>query len=274
MLPGSGMSSENIDRTSSIEKVKSVLDRRVELEAFSALVAAVKSEETDIALQGTAIVLDATVLLRIPGHKKSSDIIDYLSAQHSQPIVIPGQVVQEFWNNQFSVISTVYRKLERKHQDFSKEVDKAIETGILGAESIKEELETFRLKNEHVFDQDLIRKTVLLFENLSQKAIIPFAPREEFYQMSVLRKRSKTPPGFKDDGDGDFLVWIDLLWGLLCARSKGADFTSVVLLSNDEKIDWCRGNTAHPILAAEIRALLDVHFEVWTLDHFASKLNT
>jgi hypothetical protein len=67
-------------------------------------------------------------------------------------------------------------------------------------------------------------------------------------------------------------IWVDLLTGLLEAQSKGEAYGRVALVSLDKKVDWSRAGMAHPILVAEVRALLNVPFEIWTLDKLAEQI--
>ena len=255
-------------------RIVEILERRLEIDALPALIHAVKASNATADLKSSAIVIDANAILRIPGHRKSSDIIDYLAGVHPGPVVLPGQVVQEFWNNQLNAVNTIYKTINTKAVDLSREVAKAADVGVTSTENISVAVDDFKRGNEHLFDPDLIQKTASFLERLQISAMVPHAPRKGLYDIALQRKFSKTPPGFKDDGDGDFLVWVDALWGLSKSRSGGAKFSNVILLTNDKKIDWCRGFTAHPILYAEIKALLSVHFEVWTLDHFAQAIGS
>jgi len=257
------------DVDGNLAKLLRILDRHEQIPALESLAFSVKGEVKKIDLKKTAIVLDANVFLRIPAHKKSSDIIDYLSGPHEKPVVVPGQAIQEFWNNQLSAIDTVYKTVSKKYNDMSREVDKFKNSGVSSIELVEASLEAFKQSNEHIFEPDLINKTSLFLESLIKTAIVPYAPRAPLGEIAIARKRAKTPPGFKDDGDGDFLVWVDLLWGLLVAKAGGHTFENVILLSHDSKIDWSRGKIAHPILIAELRAALDAHFEIWTLDQLA-----
>ena len=256
-----------------LDRVVNVLDRRENIPILDSLVEAVRGEEGGLKISSAAIVLDANVFLRIPSHKKSSDIIDYLVGVHKKPIVVPGQVIQEFWNNQLSAIDTVYKTVAKKHGEISKEVDKFGRLGIIGVDVISEALDSFKASNEHIFEPELTSRTLSFLEKLVECAIVPFAPREPFVNISSNRKRAKTPPGFKDDGDGDFLVWVDLLWGLLGAQADGKTFDCVILLSQDSKIDWSRGHVAHPVLSAELKAVLGTSFAIWTLDKFAAAIS-
>lgn len=256
-----------------LELILSVLERRVEVNVLPALVYAIKTSHPMADLAKSAIVIDANAVLRIPGHRKSSDIIDYLGAVHKAPVVLPGQVVQEFWNNQLNAVATVFKSIRARSSDLDKEVAKAADAGMSGIDEIELAVDNFRKENEHIFDIELVQKTSSFLEILQTKSLVPHAPRGGLHEIALHRKLAKTPPGFKDDGLGDFLVWLDALWGLIEAKGRGAAFESVILLTNDKKVDWCRGFTAHPILSAEMRALLDVHFEVWTLDHFSDQIS-
>ncbi|MDS1136711.1 PIN-like domain-containing protein [Nitratireductor indicus] len=256
----------------SLERIVSVLDRRENIPALEALVTAVRGGPVASQLSSSAIVIDANVFLRIPSHKKSADIMDYLTAVHEKPVVVPGQVIQEFWNNQLSAVDTVYKTISKKHSDMHKEVGRFKDSGVVGIELVSESLDAFKKSNEHVFEPEIMAKTLSFLERLVHKAIVPFAPRDPFAGIAVNRKRAKTPPGFKDDGDGDFLVWVDLLWGLSEAKADGSSFDSVILLSHDSKVDWSRGQTAHPVLVAETQAVLQANFEIWNLDGFAKAI--
>lgn len=256
-----------------LKTILSVINRHAKIDTLSSLVQAVKSGPHEAKLTAAALVLDANAILRLPSHPKSADLIDYITGIHAGPVILPGQVVQEFWNNQASVAATIYNKIQMKHLDLSKEIAKATDAGVAAAEPIAVAVSAFRDGNDHIFDADLIAKTSQFLERLLEKVVVPYAPRPGLEQIALHRKKAKTPPGFKDDGDGDFLVWVDALFGLLGEKRRGAEFDHVILLTNDKKIDWCRGHTAHPILHAEMKAILGAHLEVWSLDHFSKAVN-
>lgn len=264
--------SEEISRIN-FSDILDALQRTSNIEVLSSLIRAVRTGGATVSLGTSAIIVDANAILRIPGHRKSSDIIDYLGGVHERPVIIPGQVVQEFWNNQLNATNTVYKSINTKANELIKEVSKAVDLGITSAESISIVVEQFRIDNEHLFDPDLVQKTSSFLERLQASAVVPHAPRAGLYDIAMQRKLSRTPPGFKDEGDGDFLVWVDALWGLASAKNAGRDFESVILLTNDKKIDWCRGFAAHPILYAEMKCVLNAHLEIWTLDHFAKEIS-
>ena len=140
--------------------------------------------------------------------------MDYLTGVHQNPLVVPGRTIQEFWNNQLNATDTIYKWVSKKHSDLSREIEKfGASAGISSITKISDAIDAFKIDNEHVFDPDIVLKTSLFLEKLPGKAIAPFATRSLISDIAIHRKRSKTP--LKDDGDGDFFVWVDLLWGLL-----------------------------------------------------------
>ena len=64
--------------------------------------------------------------------------------------------------------------------------------------------------------------------------------------------------------------WVELC--VMTCRKGGQEFNRVVLLSYDQKIDWSRAGLPHPILVAEVHALLNVPFEIWTLEKLATQI--
>ena len=55
-----------------------------------------------------------------------------------------------------------------------------------------------------------------------------------------------------------FFIWLDMLDALLLAKARNIAFEQVVFVSNDKKMDWSREGVAHPILSAEMAALVGV----------------
>jgi hypothetical protein len=242
-----------------------VLDRQIECEALNSLVSALQPTPSSLPLSETAIGLDANAFLRIPSHPKAEDMIDFLNGAHSAPLIIPGQAIQEFWNNQLQAVDTVASSLQKKFDAFRMELGKLDPQFGDYVSQIQGSLDQFTTEYGHVFDEGLRRKTAAFLKLLETRALVPYAPRLRFQELAAQRKRTRTPPGFKDDGDGDFFIWVDLLTGLQLARSRGQHFTRAVLVSGDRKIDWSRNGITHPVLVAEIRALLDVPFEIWPI---------
>jgi len=190
-----------------------------------------------------------------------------------RPYIIPGQAIQEFWNNQLAAVDTLATGIKRKFDGFKDEfarIDPAFE-GLV--EDIRVRLEQFQQEHGNVYDEATLHTTVGFLESLKAKALVPYAPRCALLDLAIHRKRTKTPPGFRDDGDGDFFVWTDFLIGLLTARRQRSRMRRAVLITNDKKPDWVRSGSAHPILVAEVAALVGIPFEIWNLDRLISQLD-
>ena len=227
-----------IDRSQQEELLFNVLDRQTEFEPLDALVWALRPLPNAQPLQHTAIALDANVFLRLSGHAKSVDIIDYLSSTHSGPVILPGQAIQEFWNNQLQAVDTVASGLRRRFDVLRAEFEKVDKNFGDYASQINELLDRFSTEHGHVYEEGTVRKTLTLLEMLQKRAAVPYASRMRFRDIAAHRKKTRTPPGFRDDGDGDFFLWVDFLTGLQQARQKGEEFARAVLISHDQKIDW------------------------------------
>ena len=193
-----------------VARMISIFDRQVEIPALSTLICALNGASSTASLQGAAIAIDANAVLRIPQHRKSTDIVDYLSTEHSGPIILPGQVIQEYWNNQLAAVDTISSGMQKKFDAFKVEVARYNQTHSDAFSRINEGLEAFKNDNSELFHPDTVHKTQTFLEALSDKATVPYAPREAFHQIAAQRKRVKTPPGFRDEGDGDFYVWVDI----------------------------------------------------------------
>lgn len=252
-----------------LTKLFDVLDRNEPVDPLDSLISAMTpGPKTKAKISASAIGLDANVFLRLGGHARVADIVDYLNTEHPAPIILPGQIVQEFWNNQLAAVATVATSAKSKFEQFKTEAEKLDPNAGGISTRINSILEEYKLEYGHLYEESTVRSTLSLLEVLQSKAITSFAPRMRFQQMAAQRKLTKTPPGFRDNGDGDFYVWIDFLYGLQKAQRDGLTFTNVILITNDQKPDWSRAGVPHPILSAEVKSLLGVTFELWTLDEF------
>lgn len=133
-------------------------------------------------------------------------------------------------------------------------------------------IDEFNAEFGYVFDENSTRRARLFLELLQEKAKVPFVSRSALFQTAQARKRTKTPPGFKDTTDGDFYVWADLLLGLAEMKEEGAVFQRVALVTMDKKIDWSRQGGPHPILSAEVGAICGADFETITINELAVRL--
>ena len=258
-----------------LNEILSVFERRTSFEdPIGDLVSALKGESKfDQPVEGpelpdTALGIDTNVLLRLVAHKKAYNAVDYLAKVHKAPLVLPGQSIQEFWNNRSKVIETVSKKLWKAFREFKKYVDEVGGDFDEHMGRIETDLREFENKYGKVYDQSTLDSMMSVLETLQKGAVVPFCPRDPFSNIVSHRNSTKTPPGFMDTGDGDFFIWADFLYGLRQQQLKGRKFSHVVFVTNDEKVDWSVEGTAHPVLVSEVRAVLDVSFEIWDLNKF------
>ena len=69
-----------------------------------------------------------------------------------------------------------------------------------------------------------------------------------------------------------FFIWAHFLKGLQAAQADGVKFVRAILVTRDQKVDWSRAGMAHPILAAEMKALLGVSFEIRSDERLSSEI--
>ncbi|SEL95642.1 hypothetical protein SAMN05216382_2974 [Sphingomonas palmae] len=255
-----------------VAKVCDVLNRVSDVDALGALSRAIAFDLGTSPLEHTAIVLDANVILRLSSHPRSADIIDYLRTSFPGHLILPGQVVQEFWNNQFQVMLTKAADIKRKFDELSKLIEGLDGRFEAFAHRFNETATAFSETFGYIFDDKTVNKTKLLIDLLKEKAVVPFAPRTTLASTALARKRTKTPPGFKDDADGDFFVWSDLLLGLARISGAGKKIQRVSLVTLDKKIDWSRDGVPHPILSAEVYAICGASLETLTIEVLAKRL--
>lgn len=249
-----------------------VLDRQQELPALETLIVSLDNNYAHEAKKGNSVIaFDTNVLLRLVNHRSGADIIDYLcSDDNANPIILPGQIIQEFWNHHGNVVQTIYKNINNSFDSFKKTISKYNNGIYPEIGKIEISLNEFGENNKHVLDPASINKIKQFLEQIKNRAQVPFAPRNIFWKLAESRKKTKTPPGFKDDDNGDYFVWVDLLWGLMKLRNEdNTTFSHVIFLSHDAKMDWCKGDVAHPILVSEMKCLVAAQFEIWNLDQFA-----
>lgn len=258
-----------------LDKLEAVLDRQTSIDSLGALISAVDRKPQKInQLENVAIGIDSSVFLRLATHSKSDDIVDYLGSQHQGPLILPGQAIQEYWNNQYAVIPSVAAAIQKRFDALKQDADKLGPSFPGYAAEMEGLLNRFSSDFGYVFDASTIRPTISLLTLLKDRAVLSYVPRMRFCDIALSRKRTKTPPGFKDDGDGDFYLWVEFLYGLLNARDAGQTFSHAVILTHDKKTDWSRDSIAHPILMAEVQKLVGVPFDVLTIDQFFSEISS
>ena len=251
------------DRNVREAAILAVVDRDANLEAVNALMQAYKPETREVDVSHAALVIDSSAFLRLG---PQADVIDYLRTRHAAPIILPGQSIQEFWNNNLSVADSIATGIKRKFEALEMESGRVDVSFQDFSERFALLLTEFRTSFGYAYDGGTVRRTISLLEVLRDKALTSYVRRERFAELAAHRKRTRTPPGFKDDGDGDFFVWLDMPDSLLAAKARNIRFDQVVLITNDKKPDWSREGIAHPLLSAEVRALTGVPFETWDVN--------
>jgi len=255
--------------SSDIKKIAQVLNRDKPINAIEFLIKSyqVTGPSPEFQKDKLAIGFDTNSFLRVAGSHGADDVIDYLRDHHKGPLIIPGQAIQEFWKNDYETVRKVGDQLNKKFDEFRSSVSRISDDFGDYARDIQEKLESFDEEHGNIYETDSLSKTLDWLESVKEKAIVPFAPRAYFADIAVVRKRTKTPPGFKDkiNEDGDFYIWVDFLLGLHMAK-KTKSFTHAVLVTNEKKPDWNRNGMVHPILAAEVHALFGIGFETWDIN--------
>lgn len=249
-----------------LEALTRLLDRRTGIEALDALRAATLIPDGREAFHPDTIAFgfDTVAALRLTDRTRT-EVVDYLVGRHPGPIVLPGQVVQEFWKNSLSEIQTVGASILTKYQTLADQIRKLNVDIAPFDQRFQELVDEFAATFGLTYESSTEQRIAAVLDALQKKALVSYVPRSHFQPLAEIRDQTKTPPGFKDPGHGDFYVWADFLYGLLLTKQEGHHFDRVVLVTDDTKIDWSRGGQAHPVLVAEVKALLDVPFHTWTL---------
>lgn len=227
---------------------------------MDSLIHAYKSDNNAVDITKSAIVIDSSSFLRLGSQV---DVIDYLNANHTPPIILPGQSIQEFWNNHLNVVDSISQGIAKKFDQLKSEIEKVDNSFSDFSNKFSELLDEFKKSYGYAYDGATVRRTLSFLELLRNKAITSYVTRDRFSNIAHHRKKTKTPPGFKDDGDGDFYVWLDTLDSLILAKSENKIFSDVILITNDRKLDWSRDGIAHPILRSEVKSLVGTNFETW-----------
>lgn len=253
------------------EAIFRTLNRHAPINALDALMRAYRPEPLAFRLAQTAIALDSSAFLRLGAHV---DVVDYLGTAHDAPLILPGQAVQEFWNSSLSLANSIATSIKKRFELLEQDVKKIDGSFQDYSDRFTALLSDFESTFGYAYDGLTVRRTHALFEVLQRKAIICHTSRNKFLDLAHHRKQTKTPPGFRDNGDGDFFVWLDLLQGLLVAKEREIDFSSVVLVTNDKKLDWSREGIAHPTLCAEVHAIVGVPFETWDVARLVKEVSS
>lgn len=212
-----------------------------------------------------ALGFDTNAFFRLGLSKNGPAAVDYVSGAHTGPVIIPGQAIQEIWNNSLSVVQPQASVIKKKFDDLSLEISKLDQSLGPSAQTVSDAVQDLKEFHGSWIDPGAkknFKDTTVAF---SRVATSPYVPRLMFDALARIRKETKTPPGFLDSGFGDFFLWADYLYGLAKVNEQ---YAGAVLVTNDVKHDWSRSDVEHPILVAEVFALTGVPFQLWTLRRF------
>lgn len=218
-----------------------------------------------------AFGIDTNALLQMARRAKMIDsAVDFLNNRKNKPVILPGQVMQEFWNNKVGYAKETSKHLWERFNNFKDYVESQKENFGNYIEDIEQILNKFDSEYGGIYSEEIISDVKNLLGKLENCITVHFCPRREFYDIATHRRRTRTPPGFEDrrDTDGDFFVWLDFLYGLMKEEMEGKDFGSIVFVTNERKPDWVSGEAAHPILVSEVWAIFEKPFEIWSCDKF------
>lgn len=253
-----------------------MLERSMTLDHLGALEVATQPSDLGIKLKqdfaAVALCFDTAGLINIAKHEKANDVLDYIGAEHQGPVVVSAQTLQEYWNNGISAFEGIADTLSKKFRELEGLVSNISENYPTLSARLRPLLDDFAYEYGHVLDERKAAQIGSVIKTLAARARTAEAPRERLAPIAAHRKLTKTPPGFKDDGNGDFFVWCDSLTALCEVQRLGQDFPAVVLVTDDTKKDWSTGGTTHPTLYAECVALLGVPLQCWSVKQFAAAI--
>lgn len=196
------------------------------------------------------IVLDTNVLL-VPftTSKESLSQIQntYGLLLAEKRLIIPGQVAREFAKNRAKKLSELYQQLSSKRDglppiqngtypllDSIDEYRKSLE--------VEDQINTLQTQYraaltavlDHVKNWTWDDPVSSLYSAIFTSDVIldPAFDSEEIHKEVARRKQHGIPPGYKDAGVGDYLIWMTILH---LGKEKQQ---SVIFVSGDEKADW------------------------------------
>lgn len=171
-------------------------------------------------------------------------------------LIIPGQVAREFAKNRASKIGELYHQLSVKRDSatiLQKGMYPLLELVEGYQKSLRLEDEINKLLREY---REAITKVLdhvrgwawddpvsLLYGELFANGVvmdISFS-EEEVKKEHTRRKLHNVPPGYKDSGVGDLLIWFTILE--IGKKHK----KSVIFVSGDEKTDWYHISNKQPL---------------------------
>ena len=253
-------------------RVWEVLNRTVTITALDELRAGMGESLQREPIEDSARILfgfDTNAIYRLGlNGTAGAEAVDYLRQQHQSPLILPGQAVQELWNNVLAAVEPQAKKMRQAFGAVEREMNAIDEEIGPRGEQAKKAIQDFLDAHGDWIDPDSQRTFDGTLDALSSVASVPYVPRTEFAELGRVRKQTKTPPGYQDESAnyGDFFVWADFLLGV--ANADPSTFDAVIFVTNETKSDWRRNDVPHPILVAEVRVIAPVPFGLWDVTGF------
>lgn len=175
-------------------------------------------------------------------------------------LMIPGQVVVEFWNNHHVFASDEWGKFSNDLNKLARRVssDRALldwkDSRIEEIDRLVQELSS---ELQETKSPEYLSRSQTLMEAVLEAGRVTMVSRERFHSLANARLASKIPPGFADGAAktnalGDVLVWFDfLLSATVRVGEDSAAEGQFVWVTDDSKADWKTGGSSHPALVEE-----------------------
>lgn len=196
------------------------------------------------------VALDTNVLL-VPYTTSAGSLeqikTTYRNLVDQRRLIIPGQVAREFAKNRASKISEIVQQLSTK-RDSIPPVKKSTYPLLSPLPAFQKHVELEDRINQFLSEYRLSINNILrvisdwtwndpvseLYRELFSKGVVYDLPLDQNLLTAEFRKRrrQRIPPGFKDKGIGDLIIWKTIL-----DHGKKTN-RDVILVSNDVKTDW------------------------------------
>lgn len=219
-----------------------------------------------------AIGLDTNILKYLRRQPLKADELLNYAETNEVPLIIPGQCVQEFWNNHSVFVRDlegIFSPLQTLKNKVAKASLPQMQQRIL--EEVGEKLDLFKFEMEDSKRPELLSESFELWRSLQSKVSMPYVPRSTFRSLGEVRYSTKVAPGFAEDKPanqalGDFYAWADFLLGLQQADLVNENESRILFVTDDSKPDWKTSGKPHPMLLGEVHQLTGA-----TLDILGSK---
>ena len=157
-----------------VDSLVKLLDRETSILSLEALRVATLAPDGrgPIALDPVAIGFDTVAALRLTDSKRT-EVVDYLVSRHVGPIVLPGQVIQEFWKNSLAEIQTVGSAVLAKYQSVADQIRKAPIDTTAFSERFDELVQEFATTYGLTYDPNTEQRIAAVLDALERRQSSP-----------------------------------------------------------------------------------------------------